>query len=143
MNERLINTIKQRGKTMYVISKETGIPYATLQGLVSGKTDINKCFSETLLRLSLYLQTEIPDLMNPVHLLDGIQGTYRGIRYVWKYDPKNKMELHVTDRGQDRVIDSGSELNQVRFYESYCDTLTKALIDQYLESKEVEAMLYD
>ena len=54
MNEQIKDKIKNSKKTIYQISKETGINYTTISELYNEKTNINKCASYTVFRLALY-----------------------------------------------------------------------------------------
>lgn len=140
MNQKFSDMIKHTDKSIYVISKETGIPYTTLNDLYNGKCSINKCSSETVFLLSLYLQCNVEDLLNEFPLINGISGKYRNVKYYWKYDIKNKMELHILKRNEDIVIDSGSMFSQSRFYKEN-RRMTERLIDYYLE-EENKRLLY-
>ena len=46
------NLLKKRGMTKYRLAVEAGIPHATLNDICSGKTNLSKCTSETVYRLS-------------------------------------------------------------------------------------------
>ena len=52
------------------------------------------------------------------------------------------MELHIWDHGIEKIIDNDSSCNQARFYHSYL-SMTKAIIDVYLENVQAERMLMD
>lgn len=93
MNEKLIEKLTKKGKTIYAISKESGIPYTTLRELSCQKTHINKCAADTVLILSLYLNCDMKDLLDPVPLVANSCGTHMGVKYQWKYSRKNNMEL--------------------------------------------------
>lgn len=141
MNDNLNQKITESNKTLYTISKESGIPYTTLRELVTEKTNVNRCAAETVLILSLYLGCEMKDLLNPVPLIVNSAGRYRGIKYKWIYAQNHVMELHVWDKNIEKIIDSGGAFNQVRFYHAYRD-MTEMLIDDYIERMESERMLY-
>lgn len=130
----------QTGKSGYAISKETGVPYTTISELINGKININKCSCETIFLFSLYLQCDMEELLNEFPLINGVSGKYRNYKYYWKYDDINKMELHVIDKKNDIIIDSGSLFSQARFYKE-TERMTELLIDYYLEEKEAVKML--
>ncbi len=140
MNQKLYRKILDTGKSVYLISKETGIPYTSLNDIVNGKVDVNKCASETIYLLSLYLQCNIEDLLNDFPLIDGVSGKYRNVKYYWKYDVERNMELHVLEKKNDVIIDYGSMFSQSRFYNE-TRRMTELLIDYYLEEKEAEKLL--
>lgn len=141
MNEKLITKLKDTNKTIYMISKESGIPYTTLHELYCQKTHINKCAADTVLILSLYLNCDIRDLLDPTPLIANSCGTYLGIKYQWKRSVQNKMELHAWIDGCEQIIDSGGAFNQPRFYQSYAN-MTQMLIETHLETREAERRLY-
>ena len=58
--------IVQSGMTKYRVAKQSGIPYATLNDLCSGKTSIEKCSGETLYRLAKALDVSIEQLLGTV-----------------------------------------------------------------------------
>ena len=58
--------IVQSGMTKYRVAKQSGIPYATLNDLCSGKTSIEKCSGETLYRLAKTLGVSIEQLLERV-----------------------------------------------------------------------------
>ena len=141
MNDNLNEKITKSNKTLYTISKESGIPYTTLRELVTGKTNVNNCAVETVLILSLYLGCEIKDLINAAPLIANSSGKYRGVKYKWIYTQDHEMELHVWDKNEEKIIDSGGSFNQIRFYHAYRD-MTETLIEDYIEKMESERMLY-
>ncbi len=142
MNQKLNEKIVKTGKSIYLISKETGIPYSSLNDIINGKVDVNKCSSETIFLLSLYLQCSIEDILNEFPLINGVSGKYKNIKYYWKYDTKRKMELHIIEENNDIVIDSGNMFSQSRFYKE-TKRMTELLIDYYLEEQEAKGLLYD
>ena len=141
MNDKLISKIKDSKITAYQISKRTGIPYTTISELINEKLDINKCAAENVLRLALFLDSRVEDIMNPHPLISNSAGTYRHVKYKWKSYGNDEVALHITEDKQDKIIDVG-RFNQPRFYKAYKD-MTETIIDVYLEEREVEAMLND
>ncbi len=142
MNDKFKSKMKEKGKTAYAVSKETGIPYTTMNELMNDKININRCSAETVYLLSLYFKCSIGDLMNPVPLIKNVSGKYQGVKYKWKYSPIHNMELHITEDGKDIVIDRGSLFEHEKFY--YETTrMTEVIIDCYLQEKEARKLLYD
>lgn len=141
MNDKLISKIKDSELTAYQISKRTGIPYTTISELINEKLDVNKCAAETVLRLALFLDSRVEDIMNPHPLISNSAGTYRNVKYKWKAYGDDAVALHITEDEQDKIIDVG-KFNQPRFYKAFRD-MTETIIDVYLEEREVEAMLND
>lgn len=139
MNDKFKKIVKQSGKTLYTISKESGIPYSTLNELMNEKGHINKCSAETVFKLSLFFKCTLEELLDPMALMANVSGKYHNIKYKW-IAGKDTMELHIWDNGIEKIIDNTSSCNQVRFYHSYI-SMTKAIIDVYLENSEAERML--
>lgn len=157
MNETFTAKIRKSGLSLYRISKDTGIPYSTISELARGKIDINRCASDTVLKLALYLGCRESEIMNPVQLLSGMSGKYRKVAYEWK-EEDGQVSLYIQDRSADTLrnhddnsvnerrkkekkirLDTGS-YTQVRFYEAY-KKMTECLIDVYLEDREAQALL--
>ena len=59
MQERL----EERNITKYRFSKDSGIPYTTIQDLCSGKTRIEKCTAEVLYRIAKALDVPMEELV--------------------------------------------------------------------------------
>lgn len=55
--------LAQRNITKYRLSKESGIPYATLNDICCGKAQIEKCSAETLYKLAKVLNVSIEALI--------------------------------------------------------------------------------
>ena len=66
MNEALVEIIDKSQKSIYKISKETGIPYTTLNELYNGKVSVNKVATETAYRLAVYLDMALDAILNKV-----------------------------------------------------------------------------
>ena len=57
--------LQQKNMTIYRLSKESGIPYATLNDICNGKTRLEKCSAETVYRIAHALDTRMEDLLAP------------------------------------------------------------------------------
>lgn len=55
--------LEERGLSRYRLSKVSGIPWATLSDICSGKTKMNRCSAETLLKLSKALGISMEELL--------------------------------------------------------------------------------
>lgn len=139
MNDNFKKIVNESGKTLYAISRESGIPYSTLNELMHEKGHINKCSADTVFKLSLFFNCKLEELLDPIALMANVSGKYHNIKYKW-IAGKNAMELHIWDNGIEKIIDNDSACNQVRFYHSYI-SMTKAIIDVYLEDSQAERML--
>lgn len=59
----LIGLIQEKGLSRYRLSKISGVPWATLSDLCSGKTKFERCSAATLSKLSKTLEISMEDLM--------------------------------------------------------------------------------
>ncbi len=57
--------MKKKKMTMYRLSKQSGVPYATVNDICSGKAEILKCSVETIYRLSCVLEVTVERLIEP------------------------------------------------------------------------------
>jgi len=59
-----INELLERQKmSKYRLSKESGVPYTTINQICNGKVRIEKCSAETLYKMSKILGVSIEDLV--------------------------------------------------------------------------------
>lgn len=139
MNENFIDLMKNTGKSIYQISRETGIPYTTLSELVNKKVNINKCAAGMVHKLTLYLKCSIEDILNREPLIANKSGTYRKIKYKWVPTENGTVTLNIKDGQTKKIIDE-SKCDQTRFYQTF-DNMTELIIDYYITQKEVDANL--
>ena len=60
----LINDQIQKKKiTKYRLSKDSGVPQATINDICSGKTDLEKCAAGTLYRIAKTLEITVEDIL--------------------------------------------------------------------------------
>lgn len=55
--------LKERNITKYRLSKESGIPYTTVNDICSGKAQLTKCSAETVYRISRQLNIAMEELI--------------------------------------------------------------------------------
>ena len=55
--------LDEKGMTMYRLSKESGVPQATINDICSGKAEVEKCAAGTLYRLAKVLNVTIEDIL--------------------------------------------------------------------------------
>ena len=55
--------LKEKNMSMYRLSKESGVPQATINDICSGKADMEKCAVGTLYRLAKVLNVSIEDIL--------------------------------------------------------------------------------
>lgn len=58
------NVVRINGKSLYVISRSTDIPYMTLNNIVSGETELSKVSSGTLYKICRLFNISLDSLMN-------------------------------------------------------------------------------
>lgn len=56
--------LRDRNLSKYQLAKRSGIPWATLSDICSGKTTLSRCSARTLLKLSAALHISIEQLLN-------------------------------------------------------------------------------
>ena len=134
VNEKLITEIKQSGKSLYAISRESGLPYTTIHRLFAGKLNINQCAFDTVNILSAYLGCSMEDITNPTQLMQNVAGKYRGIPYHWVLDDSG-VRLQITDHGQEKTLLQSADYTQRRFRKGYV-AMTECAIDVYCKEKE-------
>lgn len=138
MNEKYKKMINGTNKSLYQISRETGIPYTILNELKNDKKNINHIKSETVYKLCLYFKCQMEDIMNPFALLGNSKGLYLGIKYKWEA-LNNGIELHIYDDDTDLVL---TKIEPVvpKFYNEY-HNIVEMLIENYIEQKHIEEAL--
>ena len=135
MNENFIQKLNASGLTMYRLSRRSGIPYTTVYELANGKKDINFRSADTLYRLAEALGTTIPEIMNPVHVMDHKVGKYKGIHYTWKYD--QTMQLCLNTQDGTHIISTPYQMTNPEYISIYT-SVAEMYIDRYLEQQAFE-----
>lgn len=59
----IMQLLKEKGLSRYSLSKTSGVPWATLSDICSGKTSLNRCSAQTLSRLSKALDLTMEELL--------------------------------------------------------------------------------
>lgn len=139
INNNFIHFYQKSKKSLYAISRDTGIPYTTVNRLAHGTLNINQCAYDAVARLAAYFGCHPEDLVNPTQLMRNVSGKYEGMAYDWVVRD-DVAELHVNDGGKDIILESSLSLTQPRFYAGYI-AMTKCLIDIYKEQKRADEML--
>lgn len=60
--------LKERGLSIYWLSKASGVPYTTVSLLCRGKTGVARCDVGTVYRICRVLQVRVEELMTPDEL---------------------------------------------------------------------------
>ena len=132
----IIDSINKNNISLYKISKDTGIPYMTINDIFNNKTFINKCTFEVVYKLSIYLNCDINDIINKNMIYNNITGIYKKIKY--KYQTiDDKICLFLIDKNKTFKVDEKTQYcvqNPYLFTKLYAETF----IDDYCEKKELE-----
>lgn len=59
----MLDLVKEKGMSRYSLSKASGVPWATLSDICSGKTSMNRCSAQTLSKLSKVLGVTIEEML--------------------------------------------------------------------------------
>lgn len=57
--------LRRKNMTIYRLAKNSGVPYATVNDIVNGKTQLEKSSAETLYRLAYTLEVSMEELLTP------------------------------------------------------------------------------
>lgn len=60
---KIMELLKEKGMSRYSLSKISGVPWATLADICSGKTSLNRCNAQTLSKLSKALDISIENML--------------------------------------------------------------------------------
>lgn len=140
MNEAFIKAVQGSGMSQYQLAKKTGVPFSTINGFMNQTHDINRCAASTLCVLAWVLGKSAEQLLNCYHVLDKVQGDYRGIKYTWKKGENDRMELSFKDGDKTVCIHTRYRFDipsQMGLY----TPVTEIYIDSYLEEKEIREKL--
>ena len=58
-------TLKEKNTTIYRLAKASGLPYAAVNDICSGKAKLEKCSAETIYRIAHALDVSMEDLLAP------------------------------------------------------------------------------
>ena len=136
MNIKFVKAVKNSGITPYRLSKYSGVSYTIISELLTGKKDINKRAADTVLRLAKALDLEISDIMNPVYVLDGVSGKYRGVSYRWERQ-NDYMILSLKSRTWDETVKTEYKFQDFNDRKKY-DLYAGLYIDTIIEQKKIE-----
>lgn len=141
MNDKLKKIINSNNISLYRLSKESGIPYTTLNELINDKKNINHIAAETIYKLCLYFKCTQSDILNECFILENSEGIYNKFKYCWKVN-NNAIELHIIDNNKDIILVSLNKMFADAYHE-YRLGIVPLLIDTYLKNKEMEMLLYE
>lgn len=94
--------LKERGQSIYSISKESGIAYSTLNDLANGKVDIDQCKVSLLRSLSRVLDLTLDEVIDICSSAEKSVKTSQGVDV--KVSVRNK-SYHAEFRYNEEMID--------------------------------------
>lgn len=59
----VMELLKEKGLSRYSLSKKSGVPWATLSDICSGKTSLNRCNARTISKLSHALELSVEEIL--------------------------------------------------------------------------------
>ena len=65
---RISRLLDERKMTKYRLSKESGVPYSTIEDLLNGKTSLKSCSAGTLYQICRVLEIPMEELLAPEYL---------------------------------------------------------------------------
>ena len=134
-NSSFNQIVKASGKTLYKVSKETGIPYTILSELSTGKKSINNVTSETVYKLSLYFSCSMQDILNPISI-GNVEGIYNGFKYKWMVS-ENKTTVQITDKKNVALTKNYKHIYARQPFQIMA-LCAQTLIDELIMKKQVE-----
>jgi len=87
----LRSMIEERGKSVYAVAKESGIPYTTLNELVNGKKKFSECSFKTIHSLATYFGMSVDNLHSLVLGVSPIVS----INQTWLLKKKKKYKFPI------------------------------------------------
>ena len=138
MNERFIKKVKESGLSQYSLSNISGVPYATVNGFMTGKHCINSCAASTLSKLAVALNEDMEKLLDPYPVMDKVKGEHCGIKYQWHYNGKTT-DVIIKEKDGDVVVNTGSVYKfpeDMKLYRLFAE----AFVEDYLERKRLDKL---
>ena len=135
MNENFNLALEQSGMSMYALARCSGVPYTTINEIHNCRNDINQCATGTVFKLAASLERDAGDILNPIRYLDGTQGRYGRISYIWSYD--NGSQISFDYEGERVVLNTGKDYN-IPARLKYYNEIAGWLIRDFIERKEWE-----
>ena len=132
-NDNFNRALADSGMTMYALSKNSGVPYTTVNEIHRGKIDINQCAAGTVQRLAAFLDVPSEKILNKINYLDGVKGRYRGIDYMWTTDGTTQLLFEY--QGEPVKMDTEKMLDipsRMRYY----SIIAGWMIKEYIEHDE-------
>ncbi|MEG2523108.1 MAG: helix-turn-helix transcriptional regulator [Lachnospiraceae bacterium] len=109
----IIALLKEKGLSRYSLSKKSGVPWATLSDICSGKTSLSRCNAQTVLKLSKALDLSVEEVLK-------LSAEVGGVTELGKPKDKSYLERNLSPQLTKAICDyTQGEKNGV----SYMDCL--------------------
>ncbi|MEG2305106.1 MAG: helix-turn-helix transcriptional regulator [Lachnospiraceae bacterium] len=109
----IIALLKEKGLSRYSLSKKSGVPWATLSDICSGKTSLSRCNAQTVLKLSKALDLSVEEVLK-------LSAEVGGVTELGKPKDKSYLERNLSPQLTKAICDyTQGEKNEV----SYMDCL--------------------
>ncbi|MEF9939722.1 MAG: helix-turn-helix transcriptional regulator [Clostridium sp.] len=109
----IIELLNEKGLSRYSLSKKSGVPWATLSDICSGKTSLSRCNAQTVLKLSKALDLSIEEVLT-------LHAEVDGVTELGKPKDKSYLERNLSPQLTKAIYDyTQGEKNEV----SYMDCL--------------------
>ena len=137
MNERFKEKVSRSGMSQYKLAKAAGVPFATVNGLMTGTHSVNKCSAAMLARLAGVLKTPVEELLDFYHVMEGVQVRIKGYRCEWQLED-GQMTLVIHDKNKAVKKQTGIAMNYPERRRDY-DAIGEFCVDDYIEQQEFDA----
>ncbi|MBQ9015455.1 MAG: helix-turn-helix transcriptional regulator [Firmicutes bacterium] len=132
-NTNFNSALEQSGKSMYAVSKRSGVPYTTINEIHNGKKDINQCAAGTVYRIAAALDVPADTILNEIHYLDGVKGKYKGIDYIWSTGDSSQITFEFEGKN---VILSVGKIYNIPSRIEYYQVIAGWMIKEYIAKAE-------
>lgn len=142
MNDKFISLLKNNNISQYKLSKDTGIPFSTINGLMCKTHEINRCSVPTVAKLANYFKVDISDIIDSYPVMNNVCGQYMEYRYKWQVGEDGLMDICILNLPEKTVIHTGYQCDSLKQMPIY-KLVAEMLIDIYMEQKKAEEALLE
>ena len=137
MNDALKKHFVESGMTMYQLSAKTGVPYTTINKLIHDSLDINKVSAEAIYKISVVLETSIPEILNHIEIMNNVSGHCGKIKYKWVCEGTKPPYIAFLYNGMKVEIDMEDNFNKAS-ERRYYDYFAQMAIERYIKRAKFE-----
>lgn len=134
--------LKEKGKSIYALAKESNIPYSTLNDLANGKVTIEQCKVELLLKLAKNLSLSMEEICKLCKSEDRIVHSSYEISPEEAIDVEAK--INVRNKSYHAEFDYEGELVDIELCKvkedtsHYIDEIAKWRTESYIRERRME-----